>query len=137
MCGRASDRLRLWIHRELVGVRYVPRCTVALIEVRLCPECLQAALREADAACRAPRATVGLAGAVALAIGLVSVAGPPFWPAVLRRLRGPSPEETAAAVQQMYGAPAVYKPHVLVPPTQSQDGRYTQVRTRRARIDSC
>jgi hypothetical protein len=123
MCARASDRLQVWTHRQEVGVQYVPRYTVALIDVRLCPECRQAALSEAEAASDAPRTTIGLAGALALAIGLVSVAGPPFWPAVFRWIRGPSPAETAVAVQRMYVAPEVYKPHVLVPPTQSQDGR--------------
>jgi hypothetical protein len=123
MCGRESDRLRVWTHRQEVGVQYVPRYTVALIDVRLCPDCRQAALNEAEAASDMPRAAIGLAGALALTIGLLSVAGPPFWPAVFRWIRGPSREETAAAVAQMYGAPVVYKPHVLVPPTQSQDGR--------------
>jgi len=123
MCGRVSGQLRVWTHRQEVGVQYVPRYTVALIDVRLCPDCRQAALGEAEAASDTPRAAIGLAGALALAIGLVSVAGPPFWPAVFRWIRGPSPEETAAAVQQMYGAPEVYKPRMLVPPTQGQDGR--------------
>lgn len=122
-CGRESDRLRVWTHREMVGVRDVPRYTVQLTDVRLCPDCLQTAVREAEAASGAPRRAIGVAGALALVIGLVSVAGPPFWPAVFRWIRGPSPEETTAAMQQIYGGPPVYRPPVLVPPTQGMDGR--------------
>jgi hypothetical protein len=59
-------------------------------------------------------------GAIALIVGLLSVAGPPFWPAVVRWIRGPTPEETTAAIQQMYGAPVVYHPRVLVPPTEGR-----------------
>jgi hypothetical protein len=122
-CGQESDRLRAWTHREMVGLHYTPRHTVRLTDVLLCPTCLAVALDEAEAASATPRRTIGVAGAVALVIGLVSVAGPPFWPAVFRWIRGPSPEETTAALQQAYGGPVVYKPPVLVPPTQGQDGR--------------
>ena len=116
-CGRASDALRPWLHREAVGVRYVPRTTVALIEVALCPDCLAVAVGEAERASAAPRAAIGVAGALVLALGVFSVYGPPFWPALLHWMHGPSREETTAALRQAYGAPAVYKPPVLVPPT--------------------
>ncbi len=108
----------------MVGLAFTPRFTVELTDVWLCPECLRAAVREAEADSATPRVTIALAGALALVIGLASVAGPPFWPAVFRWIRGPTPEETAAAIQQAYGAPVVYHPHTLVPPTQGQDGRW-------------
>jgi hypothetical protein len=107
----------------MVGLAYTPRYTVALTDVRLCPDCLTAAIREAEAASETPRMAIGVAGALALVIGLASVAGPPFWPAVFRWIRGPTPEETTAAMLHAYGAPMVYHPHTLVPPTQEQDGR--------------
>jgi len=122
-CGRASGRLRVWTHREMVGLRYTPRYTVALTDVRLCPDCLATALGEAESSSGAPRAAIGVAGALALILGLVSVAGPPFWPALFRWIRGPTPEETTAEIQQMYGAPVVYHPRALVPPTQGEGGR--------------
>lgn len=116
-CERDSDALRPWLHREAVGVRYAPRTTVALIEVALCPDCLALAIGEAERASAGPRAAIGVAGALVLALGVFSVYGPPFWPALLHWMHGPSREETTAALQQAYGAPAVYKPPVLVPPT--------------------
>lgn len=117
-CGRESDRLSAWIHRDLVGLRDAPRLTVELTEVLLCPDCLGRAIAEAEQASRTPRLSISVAGALVLALGVFSVFGPPFWPALFRWIRGPSREETAAAMAQAYGAPATYKPLVLVPPGQ-------------------
>lgn len=100
-CGKDCSRLNVWTHREDVGVKYAPRSCIVLIDVRLCPDCWRAAVHQAEAASAAPRVAIGVAGAMALAIGLVSLAGPPFWPAVFRWSRGPSAAETAAAARQL------------------------------------
>ncbi len=135
-CGRAAETLSPWRRydqvrapregvaepplrpgRTVETIRHSPRYEVRLTELQLCPEChATLAAEDADALKGSRRATMILA-AVAAVVGLVSLAGPPFWPVVVRWLAGVSPVQ-AAAEREAATPSTPYKPPNLVPVSQ-------------------
>jgi hypothetical protein len=136
-CGQAAETLSPWRRydqvraprdgvakppptpgRTVETIRHSPRYEVRLTELMLCSDCHAAlAAEEGEALKRSRRATVILA-AIAVVVGLISLAGPPFWPVIVHLFAGATPME-AASERSAQTPMSPYKPPDLVPLNQT------------------
>ncbi len=107
-----------WPGRTVEAIPHSPRYEVRLTELQLCPGCHAALAAEGDEALKRSRRATLILAVVALFFGVISLAGPPFWPVVVRWLAGVSPAQ-AAAEREAATPSTPYKPPTLVPVTRA------------------
>jgi predicted Fe-S protein YdhL (DUF1289 family) len=115
-CGREAEALSPWRRYDRGARGRAPEGRTT--ELRLCPECHAALAAEEEAAAKRSRRATLILAAVAAVVGLVSLAGPPFWPVIVGWLAGGASRE-AAQEREAATPMSPYKPPDLVPLNQS------------------